>query len=118
MRYGINSTGGQPAGKDNMSDKTQKQALKIAEPCKEPTTAPATDQIPRIPYPEMPAATRPAMPPLFTPPELSVIYRALMEIPMRRNDQQYQHANSVLQKIDQFAQAQRHAQAAAAQAQG
>ncbi len=54
------------------------------------------------------------MPPLFTPPELSVIYRALIEIPMRRNDQQYRHANSVLQKIDMFAQAQQ----AAAQAQG
>jgi hypothetical protein len=53
------------------------------------------------------------VPPQFTPAELSVCYRAVMELPMKRSDPAFAAADSLLRKIGLFAQAQAAAQAAA-----
>ena len=58
--------------------------------------------------PEQNGSPAPATPaaPVFTTAELSIIYRAVMELPMKRSDPAFAAADGVLGKIGLFAQAQ------------
>jgi hypothetical protein len=56
--------------------------------------------------------------PEFSAAELSICYRAVMELPLKRTDPAFAVADGVLRKIGMFAQAQQQAAAQSGQAAG